>query len=176
MRHSILSGQTMYNGHVFSVDLLRVRLPDQRERDYDLVRHPDSVTILPLDRDGGIWFVTQFRVGSNSVLLELPAGVLDEGEQPEACAAREIREETGLAARSLRHLGSNYLAPGYCSELNHVYLATDLVSSPLQMDDDEFLNTRKVYADEIEELIASGDLQDSKSLAALFLAQPYLEK
>lgn len=176
MQHSILSGQTVYSGHIFSVELLRVRLPDQRERDYDLVRHPDSVTILPLDHDGGIWFVTQFRVGSNSVLLELPAGVLDEGEKPEACAAREIREETGMAAGSLRHLGSNYLAPGYCSELNHVYLATDLVSSPLQMDDDEFLNTRKVYADEIEELISSGDLQDSKSLAALFLAKPYLEK
>jgi len=176
MRHSILSGQTVYNGRVFRLELLRVRLPDQHERDYDLVRHPDSVTILPQDQDGGIWFVTQFRVGSNSVLLELPAGVLDEGEQPEACAAREIREEIGMAAGNLRHLGSNYLAPGYCSELNHVYLATDLVSSPLQMDDDEFLNTRKVYADEIATLIVSGDLQDSKSLAALYLAQPFLQK
>ena len=176
MRHSILSGQTVYNGHIFSVELLRVRLPDQRERDYDLVRHPDSVTILPLDHDGRIWFVAQFRVGSNSVLLELPAGVLDEDEQPEACAAREIREEIGMAAGNLRHLGSMYLAPGYCSELNHVYLATDLVSSPLQMDDDEFLNSKKVYADEIEALITSGSLQDGKSLAALYLAQPFLQK
>ena len=174
MRHAILTAQTKYSGHAFSVELLRVRLPDRRQRDYDLVRHPDSVTILPLDRDGGVWFVTQFRVGSGSVLLELPAGTLDEGEDPLACATREIREEIGMAAGQLQHLGSCYLAPGYCSELNHVYLATDLVASPLQMDEDEFLDTRKVQLDEIEALVSTGQLQDSKSLAAMFLARPYL--
>jgi len=176
MPHSILSSQSVYNGHVFSVELLRVKLPDQREHDYDLVRHPDSVTILPLDRDGGVWFVTQFRIGSGSVLLELPAGVLKEGERPETCAARELREEIGMAAGCLRHLGSIYLAPGYCSELNHVYLATELVSSPLQMDEDEFLGVREVYINEIDALVSRGDLCDSKSLAALFLARPFLKK
>ncbi len=176
MQHDILSGKTVYSGHIFSVELLQVKLPDQRERDYDLVRHPDSVTILPLDRDGGVWFVTQFRVGSGSILLELPAGVLDEGEDPLTAASREIREEIGMAAGHLQLLGSYYLAPGYCSELNHVYLATDLVSSPLKMDEDEFLGVRKVHVDEIDTLVAGGGLQDSKSLAALFLARPHLQK
>ncbi len=175
MHHEVLSTTTVFKGRAFSVEVLRVRLPDARERDYNIVNHPDSVTIIPLDRSGDIWFVTQYRMGSRSILLELPAGVLDDNESPHTCAAREIREEIGMAAGTMRHLGATYLAPGYSSELNHVFLATDLVSSPLQMDEDEFLGVKKISLDEIQSLIMSGGLQDSKSIAALYLAMPHLE-
>ena len=170
MSQQILSKTTVFDATAFTVEKLHVRLPDARERDYSLVHHYDSVTIIPLDADNSVIFVTQFRMGSESVLLELPAGTMDEGEKPLDCALREIREETGMAAGKMEHLGSIYLAPGYSSELNHIFLATDLTDSPLQMDDDEFLNSQKIPLADIPGLAAGGQLQDSKSLAALYLA------
>jgi ADP-ribose pyrophosphatase len=170
MSQQILSKTTVFDANAFTVEKLHVRLPDKRERDYSLVHHHDSVTIIPLDSENNVILVTQFRMGSESVLLELPAGTMDEGEKPLECALREIREETGMAAGKMEHLGSIYLAPGYSSELNHIFLATDLTESPLQMDDDEFLNSRKIPLADIPGLAAGGQLQDSKSLAALYLA------
>ncbi len=170
MNNQILAKTTIFDAKAFTVEKLHVKLPDERERDYSLVRHHDSVTIIPLDTEDNVIFVTQFRMGSESVLLELPAGTMDENETPLDCALREIREETGMAAGNMEHLGSFYLAPGYSSELNHVFLAVDLTYSPLEMDEDEFLNSRKIPLADIPRLTVSGQLQDSKSLAALYLA------
>lgn len=170
MTHQILSKTTVYNGHAFNVEKLHIRLPDERERDYDMVRHNDSVTIIPVDQDNKVWFVTQFRMGSESILIELPAGVMEDNEEPLDCALREIREETGMAAGKMELLGSVYLAPGYSSEINHIFLATGIYPSPLDQDDDEFLGIEQIPATEISVLIKKGKLQDSKSLAALYLA------
>ncbi len=170
MNHRVLYRKRMYSGHAFNVEKLQVVLPDSRERAYDLVDHNDSVTIIPVDENGYIWFIRQYRVGSESILLELPAGVMNEGEEPEECARREIREETGLAAAKLTHLISFYLAPGYCNEINHVFFATDLSKSPLQSDEDEFLEPVKFHRDEIMEMIRSGQIKDGKSIAALYAA------
>jgi ADP-ribose pyrophosphatase len=171
----ILSKTTVFDAKAFTVEKLHVRLPDERERDYSLVRHDDSVTVIPLDVEGNVLLVTQFRMGSETVLLELPAGVMNPGETPLECALREIREETGMAAGKMEHLGSVYLAPGYSSELNHIFLAADLTLSPLQLDDDEFLQTEKIPAAQLSQLAAQGRLQDSKSLAALYLAGDRLQ-
>ena len=170
MAHEILKKTTVYKGHAFNVETLHMKLPDNRERDYNLVRHNDSVTILPLDQDNNVWFVTQYRMGSENIMIELPAGVMDEEENPLECAMREIREETGMAAGKMDHLGSVYLAPGYSSEINHIFLATELSSSPLEQDDDEFLGIEIIPADKLADLAKSGRMQDSKSLAALYLA------
>lgn len=176
MKHHILSKETVFNAYAFDVEKLRVRLPDERERDYDLVRHHDSVTIIPIDEEENILFVSQYRMGSESILIELPAGTMDDNEEPLNCAKREVREETGMAAGKMEHLGSIYLAPGYSSEINHIFLATELFASPLDQDDDEFLETEKIPAGEINTLVKSGRLQDSKSLAALYLAAGKLKK
>ena len=138
--------------------------------------HNDSVTIVPLDEKGKIWFVTQFRMGSEEILLELPAGILEDGETPENCASREIREEIGMAAGKLHKLGAIYLAPGYSNELNHVYLATDLSPSPLEADEDEFLGIEKYPYISINSMVASGEIIDSKSVAALSLTSIFLNK
>lgn len=175
MTTTILSRKTVFNGHAFDVEKLEVRLPDGRERDYDLVSHNDSVTLLPLDKEGFIWFVSQFRMGCACQMLELPAGVMDKGETPEACAAREIREETGMAAGSLHQLGSVYLAAGYSSEINHIFLATDLSPEPLDEDEDEFLEIKRFSIKEVRKMIKKGELTDSKSLAALLLAADNLD-
>lgn len=174
MAHHILSRETVYNAHAFNIEKLRVRLPDDREREYDLVSHNDSVTIIPFNEDGNIWFVSQYRMGCECEMLELPAGVMDDGEEPSLCAAREVREETGMASGKLTHLGSVYLAPGYSSENNHIFLAENLTESPLDMDDDEFLQAQKIPAEKAYEMAESGQIQDSKTLAALLLARNHI--
>ena len=169
MKHSIISRKNVFNGQAFNVQELYVSLPDGRKRNYDLVDHQDSVSIIPIDETGKIWFVEQFRMGSESSLIELPAGVIEGNEKPFSCAKREVREEIGMAAGMLVQIGSIYLAPGYSNELNHIFLAKDLKPDPLQQDEDEFLSTKKFSREELTELIRAGSLRDSKSLAALYL-------
>ncbi|MCD6577803.1 MAG: NUDIX hydrolase [Anaerolineaceae bacterium] len=169
MKHSIISRKNIFNCHTFNIQELFVSLPDGRTRNYDLVDHRNSVTIIPIDKNGKIWFVEQFRMGSESSLIELPAGVIEENEKPLACATREIREEIGMSAGKMVYIGSVFLAPGYSNELNYIFLAKDLNPDPLQQDDDEFLSTKIFSREDLSELIHAGNLQDSKSLAALYL-------
>jgi len=119
--------------------------------------------------------VRQYRHAAGLDLLELPAGTRDEDEDPEVCARREIREETGMAAGKLEHLGGFYLAPGYSTEYMHVYLATDLHHDPLEADADEFLSLEAVPLAEALARAARGEIPDAKSLAALLIAQRRLE-
>jgi ADP-ribose pyrophosphatase len=109
-------------------------------------------------------------------LLELPAGTREEEEPYEDCARREIREETGMEAGKLQKVGEFYLAPGYSTELMAVFLATELKENPLQADDDEFLQVEKIPLKKAFAMAERGDIPDAKSLAALLLARPYLEK
>ena len=174
MRFTILDRKAIWNGKIFNIEQLLVRLPDARERKYDLIDHRDSVTILPVDNDRNVWFVRQFRMGCLSDLLELPAGVMDEGETPEECASREIREEIGFSANDLQKIGEIYLAAGYITEKNHIFLARQLSESPLQQDDDEFLETISISIQKAYAMARSGQISDSKTLAAFFLAQSVL--
>jgi len=170
MSFETISSEVVFQGKAFNVHSDQVRLPDGQVVRMDIVEHVGAVTILPLDEDGQIWFVRQYRHATGKALLELPAGMLEPGEQPEACARREIREETGMAAGQIEKLGELYLAPGYSTEYMHVFLAQDLYPSPLPGDQDEFLSVEKISFKQAFELVKRGELQDAKSLAALLLA------
>jgi len=169
LKHKIKNRTRNFEGHAFNVEVLDVNLPDGRQRQYDLVDHNNSVTIIPLDEDGNLYFVKQYRMGSESMLLELPAGVMDDRESPKDCAAREIREEIGMAAGKLTRLGAIYLAPGYANELNFIYLAEELKEDPLQEDDDEFISIHTYSPGDVQRMIRNGEIKDSKTLAALHL-------
>jgi ADP-ribose pyrophosphatase len=134
------------------------------------------VVLIPVDADRNILFVRQYRHAAGLNLLELPAGTLDEGEAPEACAHREMREETGMAAGKLEYLGGFYLAPGYSTEYMHVYLGTKLNHDPLEADADEFLTVEAIPIGKALEMAENGELPDAKSLAAFLLARPALER
>jgi ADP-ribose pyrophosphatase len=175
MTHQSLYRETHYSGPVFDVAKVHVRLPDGRERSYDLVEHGDSVTIVPVDTNGKVYFVTQHRVGADSLLLELPAGVLEEGEDPMESARREIREEIGMDAHQIIPLGGFFLAAGYTDEYMTIFLATGLFPSPLEPDEDEFLNLVTMPVDAVYEKALAGEFQDGKTLAALLLAMPYVK-
>ncbi len=171
----LLCSETVYVGRAFRVRRDQLELPDGRRAWFDVVAHRGAVVILPLDAAGNLLFVRQYRHPAGRELLELPAGTLDEGEAPEDCARREIREETGMAADEFIPLGGFYLAPGYSTEYLHVFLARHLTPSPLAADADEFLSVERLSLSEVLQKIEQGEIQDAKSLAALLLAPSYLD-
>ncbi len=174
MTFQLLHSETVYSGRAFDVRRDELRLPDGRQTCFDVVAHSGAVVILPLDDEGNLLFVRQYRHPAGCELLELPAGTLDENETPEECARREIREETGMAAGTLLHLGGFYLAPGYSTEYMHVFLARHLSPDPLDGDADEFLSVERCSLATVFERIEPGEIQDAKSLAALLLARSHL--
>lgn len=176
MDYHQIDRKKLYSGPVFDVVKVFLQLPDQRERSYDLVEHNGSVTIVPVDDDGQIFFVRQYRVGAGQPVLELPAGVLEHNEDPLVSAKRELREEIGMGARELKKLGSFYLAPGYTSEHMTIFLARGLYPSPLDPDEDEFLEIIKLPIEAVYQQAFAGRIQDGKTLAGLLLALPDIKK
>ena len=175
MPFEVMHTETAFRGRAFDVRQDQVSLPDGNQARLDVIVHNESVVMIPLDAEGLIWFIRQYRHPAQKELLELPAGVMEAGEQPEYSAGREIREEIGMAAGKLRKLGAFFLAPGYSTELMHVYLATGLNEDPLQPDRDEFIRVEQISVQEAYRLAESSQIQDAKTLAALLLARPYLE-
>jgi ADP-ribose diphosphatase len=174
MEHYIKSRETCYTGHAFNVEKVQVTLPDGREGNYDLVAHIGSVTILPVDDEGDVYFVKQYRIGPQQVLLELPAGTLNIGESPMHCAERELQEETGMAADAFITLGDIFLAPGYATEHMHLFLARNLYPSHAKGDEDEFIQVEKIPVHKAYVMAAANEIHDSKTLAIMLLARPYL--
>lgn len=170
----IINSQTVYHGRVFDVRVDQLRLPNGNLHQMDIVQHNPAVTMVPYDQDGNIWFVRQFRHPANAFLLELPAGMLEDDEIPATGAQREIREEIGMAAGKLERIGGFFLAPGYSTEFMHVFLARDLIADPLPGDEDEDLEIVKLPVSKIQDSIENGEIQDAKSLGALFLARKFL--
>lgn len=171
----LLKTETLLQGRAFKIRRDTLKTPDGRETKFDIVEHGGSVVIVPVDADGNILFVRQYRHAAGMDMLELPAGTRD-GDEPFAdCAAREIREETGMEAGKLVHVGSFYLAPGYSTEYMGVFFATDLKHNPLEADDDEFLSVEKIPVKEALAMAERGEMPDAKSLAALLMARSYLE-
>lgn len=166
--------ETIYEGRVFHVEKVQMQLPTGEIRAYDLVNHPSAVVIVPQDADGNILFVRQYRVGAGGELLELPAGLLKDGEDPTEAAAREMQEETGMGAGKMMRLGNFYSSPGYSSEYMHIYLATSLYPAPLEQDDDEFIQLEAIPAAKALQMARDGEIRDAKTLAALLLAESNL--
>ncbi len=175
MKFEKLDSETIFKGRVFTIRRDLLRTPDGRTTKFDIVEHHGSVVILPIDQNGNLLLVRQYRHAAADNLLELPAGMLEPDERPVACARREIREETGMAAKRLENLGEFYLAPGYSSEFMTVFLATDLHNDPLTPDVDEFLQVESVPLAEALSMAEAGQMPDAKTLAALFIARPHLE-
>ena len=176
MSYQSLDEETIFRGKVFDLVRIHFRLPNGKEPIYDLVKHSGAVTILPVDAAGNIWFVRQFRIGAEKDLLELSAGLVEEGESPETSAAREVQEEIGMAAGKLEKLGEFYMVPGYSTEKITAYLATELYASALPTDEFELLEKVSFPIQKVLEMVQAGEIQDGKTLAALLLALPRLLK
>lgn len=166
--------ESIFKGHV--VDLWRegVDMPDGRSIDFEVVRHAPATAILAVDADDRVILVHQFRHALGRQIWEIPAGIIEAGEDPLVCARRELREETGFAAGEWLSLGTMFTAPGFCDEIIHLFLARGLSSGAQDLDDNEFLDPHAIPLARVHEMAASGELDDSKSIVALYRALPHL--
>ncbi len=164
-----LSTRRLYEGAIVKLRVDRVRMSKGPEVMREVVEHSGAVTVVALDGEGRLLLVRQHRYATGRALLELPAGTLEPGEDPEVCAARELTEETGFRAGRLQRLGGFFVAPGYCTEYIHAYLATDLEPGTAGGDEDEDIEVLALPLGEVFRLVETGELEDAKSLAALFL-------
>ncbi len=176
MPFELIKSETILQGRAFKIRRDSLKTPDGLETKLEIIEHGGSVVILPIDHEGNILFVRQYRHAAGQDLLELPAGTREGAEPYEECATREIREETGMEAGNLEKIGEFYLAPGYSTEFMVAFLATDLKHNPLDPDEDEILSIEKIPVIKAVEMAPRGKMPDAKSLAALFLAKPHLEK
>lgn len=166
----VVASERIYQGRIISVRQDTVELADGREAKREIVEHANVVAIVPLDAEGRVVLVRQYRLPAEDVLLEIPAGGIDEGEDFEAAAQREMAEETGFRAGKLKRLGGFYVSPGYVTEFIHVFLATDLTEEAVAADEDEQIEVVKMPLAEALALIDSGGIKDAKSIVGLMRA------
>jgi len=166
-----LTTRRVYSGKLLRIDLDRVRLPNGRETDLEMGRHPGASAIVPFVTANEILMIRQFRYATDGFILEVPAGTLDAGEEPEGCARREVQEEVGHRAGRLAHLGSIYTTPGFTDEIIHLWAAYDLEPVPQKLDHDEVLTVERLPFDEALERVRRGEIVDSKTICALMLAR-----
>jgi ADP-ribose pyrophosphatase len=165
-----LGTREIYRGRTFNVDVDRVRLPNGREMELELVHHRGAAAVVPVMEDGTVLLVRQYRYATGGWLLEIPAGKIDNQEPPEACAAREAEEEVGYRPGKLEPLGWVWTTPGFADEKIWLYLATDLQEAKQGLEDDEVLSIERMPLAEAVEKAFRGEIHDSKSAIALMRA------
>lgn len=169
----VVNSEILYQGRLSAVRDT-VEHPDGRRHLHETIVHPGAVVILPLTANGTIVFVEQYRHSLGRSILELPAGTLEVGESPAICAERELMEEIGMAPGELLSLGTLYPAPGFCTEVQHLFFARNLRPQKATPDEDEVITTVELSQSEIDKRILDGSLNDAKSLALVLRAR--LEK
>jgi nudix-type nucleoside diphosphatase (YffH/AdpP family) len=169
-RNHTIRSEYLYRGRVVTLRIDTVRTPDGREIRREVVEHHGAVAIVPRLDAETVLLINQYRQAVGETLLEIPAGTLEDGEDADACAARELEEEIGYRAGRLRRMFSQYLAPGYSSEVLHAYFAEDLNRTETNPDEDEEIELVPVKVSGIEPMILDGRIKDAKSIAALLVA------
>lgn len=167
LTEKVLSEETKYQGKVFTVKKLKIQLPDGKLADRDIVEHNGGAAICAVDDEGYIYTVVQYRIATGGEMIEIPAGKVENGENPRECAIRELTEETGLKAGNITHIASYYATPGYCTEKLHIYFATGLTIGNPDRDEGEFLHVRKYKIDELMKMIEEGKITDGKTIIAV---------
>jgi ADP-ribose pyrophosphatase len=164
-----LSHERVYDGKVFNVDRDRVRMPNGRAVTVDVVRHARSVVLLPVPEPGHIILIKQYRYAVNRWLWELPAGSVDEGEEPEAAARRECHEEIGQVPETVVRLGSLLPTPGYCDEEMFFFRLSGLreTDERAAVDEDEDIEPKVFTLGEAREMVRRGEIADMKTVVGL---------
>lgn len=162
-----LETRKIYDGRIIHLRNDSVLLPNGHKSQREVVEHPGGVCVAAVDDDNCLLFVRQFRYPYKKVILELPAGKIDPGEEPFACGKRELKEETGATAREYKSLGTLLPSPGYTNEVITLYLATGLEFGEQQPDEDEFLDVVRIPLEKAVTMIVSGEIADAKTQAAV---------
>ena len=171
-----ISSHTHFEGNIIKVIEDDVQLPDGQKVKREVVRHDPAVVVIAFEEPDIVYLINQFRYPVDQVLLEACAGIINQEEDPLLAAKRELKEETGIIAQKWDKLAEGYPAPGFCDEYMHYYLARQLSFGETQFDSDEYVELNKKSFEEIESLIDSFQLIDSKTLNAYLLLRRFLEK
>jgi ADP-ribose pyrophosphatase len=169
-----LRSEKRYSGTVFNLVIDEVEYPSGNRGVREVAEHAGGAVVVPLLDDGSVLLVNQFRYPVKKKLFELPAGKLAPGEDPQACAARELEEETGYTAGTLTKLTAIYTSPGFCSEQLHLYVATHLQKSPTgqRLEEGEMdLTVKAIPIDEVIEMIERQDIVDGKTICGIFMVE-----
>ena len=171
-KFEILGKDLVYHGTIIDFYKLKLRTPAGHEVSWDHIEHKGASAVLPIDDEGKVLTVTQYRGAIDDIMIEIPAGGRDSVEEDFAvCAARELEEETGFRAGSLEHLVDVHTAAAYTSEKIAVYVAKDLIPSRQHLDEDEFVDIRRYTFEELNDMIFSGKITDSETIAAVMAYQ-----
>lgn len=163
----VVESRRIYEGRIVNLRDDTVERPDGQRSRREVVEHAPVVAVVPIDAEGLVVLVKQYRLPAEEALLEVPAGGIEPGETVEGAAQRELQEETGLRAGRLRRLCGFYVSPGYCDEYIHVLLALDLTPSPVEGDEDERITVVRLPLAEALRLVESGGIKDGKSIIGL---------
>jgi ADP-ribose pyrophosphatase len=166
---------TLYRGRVFELVRENITLPNGVTFDLEVIHHPGAAAVVPVMEDRTILLIRQYRHAAGGFIWEIPAGTLNPGEPPLECAKRELVEETGFSAGKFRKLGEITPVPGYSTERIHLFLATDLRPATQKLDKDELLDVHRVGIESAFERVMNGEIQDGKTICALFLAKNLLQ-
>lgn len=168
MKEKILNEKILYKGKIVNIKEVEVELPNGKISKRELVEHPGAVAILPIDTDGNIFFVKQYRMCTGEILLEIPAGKLNYGEDPYQCAMRELEEEIGYKAKKLKLIHTFYTSPGISNEILYLFEAEDLEKTQSNPDEDEFLEIISINKENLETLIEDNKIKDAKTLIGIY--------
>jgi len=171
-KEKVLSSKEIYQGRILTLRVDTVLTADGHKSTREIVAHEPCIGVVAVYNEGNVLLVNQFRSPMGKELLEIPAGGIDKGEKPAAAVIREMREETGFKPGKVERLTGFYLSPGFCDEYMHLFLAKDLLPAPLSAEDTAGIEVVKVPVAQIPELIFSGKIEDSKTVAGLLY---YLE-
>lgn len=169
-----LGQRQVYRGQIVDLSVDRVQLPNGHVLDLELIRHPGAAAVVPVDDNGDVVLVRQYRYATDGFLLEVPAGKLDGAEQPELCAAREVEEETGYRTGRLTPMGWIWTTPGFTDEKIWLFLGTELTQKRSSLQPDEVLSVERMPLAEAVDLAHSGGINDAKSVCALLRASHLL--
>lgn len=166
-----IASTPIFDGKVIHVRVDDVELPNGKRAKRELIAHGGGVGIIAVNDEGKALMVSQYRIAAKSMMLEIPAGKLEKGEDPLECGKRELTEETGYRAEKYEFLGDYYATPGYCEEVLHLYLATGLEFVGQHLDPDEFLNVRTYALDELYGMVMDNKIYDAKTAIAILKAK-----
>ncbi len=167
---TVTSSRRIYEGKIVNLRVDDVTLPNGKPGKREVVEHGGAVAIVPMQDKNTVLLVRQFRLPAGKALLEIPAGGIEDGEEPEACARRELAEEIGMVPGRLIPLYQSFVAPGYTTEKIWGFLALDLTEEKQNADEDEFVETVPMNLDDALKAIASGEIEDGKTISGLALA------
>ena len=176
LRETPVEQEVKYEGRIIRLRVDKAQLPNGRIATREVVEHNGGVCIAALTEQQELLFVRQFRYPYQEVVLELPAGKIDKGEEPLACGKRELTEETGASAQQYRSLGRLYPSPGYCGEVIHLFLATGLSFGRMNPDEDEFLEVERIPLEKAVQMVLDYEVPDAKTQVAVLKTWALLQK